>query len=86
MFCSRSLGVHLLRGLLAIALLGAALLIAGAHPALRIGALAGAALLLRGCPACWLVGLFETWTQGRSSTVNRCIATSSTSARGGEPS
>ncbi|CAB5723683.1 Uncharacterised protein [Delftia tsuruhatensis] len=37
MFCSRSMGVHLLRG--------------------------GAVLLMRGCPACWLMGLVETWQQ-----------------------
>lgn len=85
MFCSRSLGVHLLRGALAIALLSAALLVHGVHPALRIGAVAGAALLLRGCPACWLVGLFETWAQGRSA-ANPSIASSSTSCRGGAPS
>lgn len=86
MFCSRSVGVHLLRGLLATALLGAALLMDGAHPGLRIGAVAGAALLLRGCPACWLLGLFETWTQGRDNAANQTTASRFTSARGGKPS
>ena len=81
MFCSRSLGVHLLRGALAIALLGAALLTEGAPPALRMGAAAGAAWLFRGCPACWLIGLFATWARGRSA-ANRSIASRSTSCRG----
>ena len=86
MFCSRSVGIHLLRGLVAIALLGAALLMNGMHPALRIGAVAGAALLLRGCPACWLVGLFETWAQGRDQAANQSTPSRFTSARGGIPS
>ena len=86
MFCSRSVGVHLLRGLIAIALLGAALLMNGMHPALRIGAVASAALLLRGCPACWLVGLFETWTQSRNKAANQSTPSRFTSARGGIPS
>ncbi|WP_336705421.1 hypothetical protein [Delftia acidovorans] len=29
----------------------------------RLAAFGGALLLMRGCPACWLVGLFQTWQQ-----------------------
>lgn len=60
MFCSRSLTVHLLRGLGAVGLLCAALL-ADALPALlRIACVAGAVGLMRGCPMCWFIGLIET--------------------------
>src|SRR3982751_6625608 len=60
MVCSRSVGIHLLRGRCAAALLLAALLLNSVHPGLRLVAVAGALLLFRGCPMCWLVGLFET--------------------------
>lgn len=62
MFCSRSVGVHLLKGAGALVLIILALYL-GAYqetyilpPVLFIGAF----LLFRGCPMCWLVGLFET--------------------------
>jgi len=63
MFCSRSVGIHLLRGAGAAALLLAALSFDGVHPGLRLIAVATAFLLLRGCPMCWLVGLFEIWAR-----------------------
>ncbi len=63
MFCSRSIGVHLLKGLGAFVLIGLALYLSAYQqayvfvtPVLFIGAF----LLFRGCPMCWLVGLFET--------------------------
>lgn len=66
MFCSSSIGIHLLRGAGAVILLGLAFLVAthaAIAPAYRLGAaplVVGAFLLLRGCPMCWLMGLFET--------------------------
>lgn len=58
-----------------------------AAPGTRIAAIA--ALLLRGCPACWLVGLFEPWARGRNA-ANRSITSistsTSTSAPGGKSS
>ncbi|MDR0205094.1 MAG: hypothetical protein LBJ40_23430 [Delftia acidovorans] len=63
MFCSRSVGTHLLRGAAAMALLLAAMLLDGLPPLPRLAAFGGALLLMRGCPACWLVGLFQTWQQ-----------------------
>lgn len=66
MFCSTSVSVHLLRGLAALALImGALHFSAFGSVGLIIATLAfiGAILLLRGCPMCWLVGLFETWRQ-----------------------
>ena len=57
-FCSRSITIHLLRGVAAALLLGLALWPGPGW--LRAGALLGAVLLMRGCPMCWLLGLFET--------------------------
>lgn len=61
MFCSPSIGVHLLRGVAAVCLLLTAALMDGLHPVLRVVAVAGAFVLLRGCPMCWFIGLLETW-------------------------
>lgn len=67
MFCSRSIGIHLLRGAGAIMLIGLGLVLGSIWlwPPLILGAV----LLLRGCPMCWLVGLFETIGQKRSRRV-----------------
>ena len=71
MFCSRSVGIHLLRGLGAVSLIALALYLitlGGLYPvlvaALSIG---GAIFLLRGCPMCWLMGLMETIARQRGS-------------------
>lgn len=66
MFCSRSVTVHVLRGLAA-----AALLVLALGPGLvegwwRVVAIAGAVVLMRGCPACWLLGLIGTIASPRS--------------------
>lgn len=60
MFCSRSVSVHLLRGLGAVLLLIAAFMFGREQVWLVPPLLVGAVILLRGCPMCWLVGLFET--------------------------
>lgn len=63
MFVSNSFAEHILRGLIGIAALWAAVAIAASHPlgSLALGALA--LLALRGCPICWSIGLFETARQ-----------------------
>lgn len=60
MFCSRSITLHLLRGAAAALLLGLALWPGLLDGWLRACAMIGAVLLMRGCPMCWLLGLFET--------------------------
>lgn len=60
MHCSRSLTVHLLRGLGAAGLLFAAALPDLLPLLLQLACGAGAVLLMRGCPMCWLAGLVET--------------------------
>jgi hypothetical protein len=60
MFASRSIPVHLLRGALGISALVAFAALAPARPLLALPLLAFALVALRGCPACWLVGLLQT--------------------------
>jgi hypothetical protein len=69
MFCSTSITLHLARGLGAAALLFAALWSEGLPIFLRLSAAAGALVLMRGCPMCWLVGLFETATNRLKASV-----------------
>lgn len=59
-FASRSLAEHLARGGLAVALALAALRFADVSAFVVPAALVGAVVLMRGCPTCWLVGLFGT--------------------------
>lgn len=66
MSCSRSLYVHLLRGIGAAALLVLGFVYANAVPWLLPALLIGAVALLRGCPMCWLMGLFDAIAARRS--------------------
>lgn len=60
MFCSRSVSIHLLRGLSAIGLIALAVIYGTDRVWLVAPLLIGAVVLMRGCPMCWLTGLFET--------------------------
>lgn len=66
MSCSRSLSVHLLRGAGALALLVLGYVYADVAPWLSPALLIGAVVLLRGCPMCWLSGLFDALAARRS--------------------
>ena len=66
MSCSRSLSVHLLRGGGALSLLVLGFVYANAIPWLLPVLLIGAIVLLRGCPMCWLIGLFDAIAARRS--------------------
>lgn len=59
LFGSRSVTVHLLRGLVAAASLAWASL-ADSPALVDLGAIGVAIGAMRGCPMCWLVGLVET--------------------------
>lgn len=63
LFASRTLSGHLVRGAIALALLYLAIGQQHVHPA--GSALAGllALVAMRGCPACWTIGLVETIQQ-----------------------
>nr|WP_315477073.1 hypothetical protein [uncultured Undibacterium sp.] len=71
MFCSTSISNHLLRGLAALGLIIGAMY-SGSYGTIGLVfaafAFVGAIVLLRGCPMCWLVGLFETIRQRREET------------------
>jgi hypothetical protein len=69
MFCSTSISVHLLRGLGALALIFAAFYCESGSALLSIIALVGAFFLMRGCPMCWTLGLFETLRRGRNKST-----------------
>lgn len=60
MFCSTSVSVHLLRGGAAIGLIFAAFYLSSYGVVWSALAGIGAVVLPRGCPMCWLMGLFET--------------------------
>ncbi len=71
MFCSRSIGVHLLRGCGAVALIAIAMYLGTEQPFLAVPFVAGAFLLLRGCPMCWLFGLLENINNKRNVKPKR---------------
>lgn len=66
MYCSSSVWVHLLRGAAAVGLLFAAFFLSSYGVLWSAPAVIGAVVLLRGCPMCWLMGLFETMARGRN--------------------
>ena len=64
-FASRTVAEHLARGVGAAGLIAAGVWLVAAPGPLRVGgggaeAFVTAALLMRGCPTCWLMGLAET--------------------------
>ncbi|WP_030514807.1 hypothetical protein [Nocardia sp. NRRL WC-3656] len=64
-FASRSIPVHLARGLLGFGLIAASIaLIPAAGPVVLLLLPAGV-VALRGCPTCWLIGLAQTLSRGR---------------------
>lgn len=60
MYCSTSVSVHLMRGAAALGLIFAAIYLSTYGVEWSALAGIGAVVLLRGCPMCWLMGLFET--------------------------
>jgi hypothetical protein len=60
MFASKTIAAHLLRGVLAAALITWALLHQSAYPAFAVAAAVLAVIVMRGCPLCWTLGLLET--------------------------
>ena len=70
MSCNRALSVHLLRGCGAVILLVTAFLFSGEKVWLVPPLLLGAIVVLRGCPVCWLVGLFEVIARRRDAAAD----------------
>ena len=59
-FASRSVPVHLVRGVVGLGLLVAGFVLVPATGALSLLLWLPAGLAMRGCPTCWLVGLAQT--------------------------
>ncbi len=56
---TKPLMIHLVRGVIGIALLITAFSLAGSLPIVALLLGGGALVAFRGCPTCWLAGLFE---------------------------
>jgi len=54
-----ALAAHLARGVTGVTLIGWALTYADTHPLLAAASAIMAIVALRGCPACWLFGLWD---------------------------
>lgn len=65
--CSTAVTAHLWRGLVALALIVASYMLGSAHGVWSAVALAGAFVMLRGCPMCWLIGLFNMRKHAQST-------------------
>jgi hypothetical protein len=68
-FASTSLWQHLLRGIVGIGLFVWAVQISGAMPVPSLGLGIAALIVLKGCPLCWLIGLFEVVQQSQRSML-----------------
>ena len=69
-FASGSITEHVLRGLIGFAAIALAVIVGesangGWLLALAIGLAMAALIAFRGCPFCWLAGLFATWRKVR---------------------
>ncbi|PYR20541.1 MAG: hypothetical protein DMF95_27955 [Acidobacteria bacterium] len=64
MFASNTIAAHIVRGVIAAALIAWALLHQSSNPAFAVAAGVVAVAAMRGCPLCWTVGLVETCFRG----------------------
>jgi len=60
MFASKTIAAHMMRGVIAAALIAWALLHQSSDPAFAVAAGVAAVAAMRGCPLCWTMGLLET--------------------------
>jgi hypothetical protein len=60
MFASKTIAAHLVRGVIAAALIAWALLHQSSDPVFAVAAGAVAMVAMRGCPLCWIIGLVAT--------------------------
>lgn len=71
MFSSRSVWIHLLRGCIGFGCLGLAIFQLTYSPLWSIPLLVVGFVMLRGCPACWTIGLIAT-IRNRRITCKPC--------------
>ncbi len=62
-FASKSVTVHLLRGALGLAGILFALKLGSSKPIVSVALVLVSLVALRGCPMCWVAGLFGTLQQ-----------------------
>jgi hypothetical protein len=60
MFASKTITEHILRGAVGFGAFGAAVALSAAHPVLALAMAPIGLVALRGCPACWTLGLMQT--------------------------
>jgi len=60
MFASKTIAAHIMRGVIAAALIPWALLHQSSDSAFAVAAGVAAVFAMRGCPLCWTMGLLET--------------------------
>jgi hypothetical protein len=60
MFASKGILEHLVRGVIGIGALLISLINSTEHPWLSMALIPVALVAFRGCPTCWIVGLFQT--------------------------
>lgn len=69
LFVSQSLAGHLVRGAAAFALLYWAAVYYREHPGFALTAVVASLVAMRGCPMCWIGGLFDIF---RGKRCERC--------------
>ena len=62
-FASKSITEHLLRGALGLAGILFAVRLGSSKPIISVALVLGSLVALRGCPMCWVAGLFGTLQQ-----------------------
>ena len=76
MFASKTVAAHLVRGVIAAALIAWALLHQSSDPVFAVAAGVVAMVAMRGCPLCWTLGLVETIGErirrGHTSSPGSC--------------
>ena len=60
MFASRSIAGHLARGTIGLSALATAIALGPVRPLIALALVPIALVALRGCPACWAIGLIQT--------------------------
>lgn len=84
LFATRTLSGHLIRGAVAVALMCVAISQQHPHPAWSMLAGLLALVAMRGCPACWTVGLVEALHQ-RTGPLKRSLRQGSVPAAESPP-
>nr|WP_246596681.1 hypothetical protein [Streptomyces aurantiacus] len=77
-FASRSVPAHLVRGIIGFGLLAGSVALVPVVGLFGLLLAPGGAVALRGCPACWAIGLAQTISRGRLSRAcadDRCRPT-----------